>query len=488
MTVMTPKKPQLSTLLLVVGSAIVLISAVVEFLRAFTMDDSMPGMDTAMPAGGMPVATDPLHGMPLSEMPGMWLALAGLVLVVAGAVLRRRTAQAVHVQTRRGRITLAVIGTTALTIDISKTSTLGFVIPGMRMEYGLEAGTASLLAVFGLAGTATGAVLFGLLADHIGRRSSYLIATLGFTATSMCGMMPTFAGNVIMCALMGVSVGGLAPLLITMLTETVGGHRAGSVVALSVLATAVGYLVASGTALWLEPMFGWRVLWLIGAPTGLVLVLLTPLVPHHVRQTAAPMPQAAVALQRRVLSNRLQFAFAFLIGMLTFGLTTWVPSLARVSGTTANTANLLLTGTSLVMVPCSVALMLCYRKFGPVRIAVALATATGLLLFALASSGVVSAIAGVGVVALAAALFAVNTLSAVFLPIAADLADASGRGRTTGVVSLFNRLGGLCGPLLLAGLVSSTSDVLIAVAVLATLCGVTVFYIGRRQSAVQSAG
>ncbi|GAA4872706.1 MFS transporter [Saccharopolyspora cebuensis] len=460
--------------LVLAGAAIVLTCSAIGFVNAFTMGHAMPGGHHVRSA-----ASDPLHGMPLSQMPEMYVAGIGLLLVVLGAAMPRGTRPAPSAERGRRRSVVAVIGTLALTIDISKTSTLGFVIPGMREEYGLEAGTASLLAVFGLAGTATGAVLFGVFADRFGRRTSYLLATLGFTATSMCGTMPTFGGNLVMCLLMGVAVGGLAPLLITLLTDVMGGPSRGSVVvALSVVATAVGYLVAAGTALWLEPIFGWRVLWLIGAPTGLVLVLLTPWVPNW---TAQRVPAAPVAqVQVRAFSGGVQRAYALLIGLLTFGLTTWVPSLARLSGVPVATANLLLTVASLIMVPCAVLMMFGYRRFGPTRIAVGMALATAAVLLALTLSGAVSALSWVGALALVAALFSVNTMAAVFLPIAADLAAPSGRGRTTGTVSLFNRIGGLCGPLLLAGLISSTSDVLVAVALLALLCAIAAWHIGRR--------
>ncbi|MFF9645679.1 MFS transporter [Kitasatospora aureofaciens] len=471
-----------ATLLLSLGSLIVLVSSAVAFHHSFAMDPAMPMGHMAADGGRK------LHGMALSEMPEMFTALTGLLLVVAGAALRGRpeSAGADSGTGRRGRLLILLIGTAALTIDISKTSTLGFVIPGMRAEYGLDPRSASLLAVCGLTGTATGALLFGVLTDRIGRRSSYLIATLGFTATSMCGSMPTFEGNLVMCALMGVAVGGLAPLLITLLTETVGGKVRGSVVvALSVVATAVGYLVAAGSALWLEPVFGWRILWLIGAPTGAALALVTPFVPNR---TSAPAPVAAGApsgvqhLPRssRALTHGLQRAFATLIGLLTFGLTTWVPSLARIGGVPVHTANLMLTIAAIVMIPCALLLMLGYRRFGPTSMAAGLATVTAVLLLALTASGAVAEVGWICAGALVAALFSVNSMAAIFLPIAADLAEPERRGRTTGWVSLFNRLGGLMGPLLLASLVSSPSTVLVAVSALALLCGAAAWYISRR--------
>jgi putative MFS transporter len=294
-----------------------------------------------------------------------------------------------------------------------------------------------------------------------------------------------------MCFLMGIAVGGLAPLLITILADLFPGRARGPMVTgLSVVATAIGYLIASGSALWLEPAFGWRVLWLIGAPTGLVLAAATFLIPERASfAEAIPEPADDGADRRRWESRTtftagLQRVYAIAIGLLTFGLTTWVPTLSRAGGLSLTTANTLLTSVAVAMVPCAVLMMLLYRRIGPVRLAVRLAVCTATLLLALAASGLAGSQVWLTAAALTATLFAVNTMAAIFLPIAADLAETRKRGRTTGTVSFFNRLGGLTGPLLISLIVSSVTDVLVAVAVLALICGTIAWYTGRRHHRV----
>ena len=41
-----------------------------------------------------------------------------------------------------------------------------------------------------------------------------------------------------------------------------------------------GYFAASGFSALLQPVFGWRILWLLNLPTGLSLVLLGALIPE----------------------------------------------------------------------------------------------------------------------------------------------------------------------------------------------------------------
>lgn len=453
-----------------VGVVIAVASSIVGVVRAFEADGQV------------------LRGMPMADMPEMYLAGVGILVTVAGALVRgapRNVAAAVT--GTRNRWLVAVVATTALTIDVSKTSTLGFVIPGMSAEYGLGPTGASMLAVAGLSGTALGAVAFSRLADRIGRRASYLIAALGFTATSLCASMPTFLGNVVMCFLMGIAVGGLAPLLITILTDLFpGGARGSTVTGLSVVATAVGYLVASGSALWLEPSYGWRVLWLIGAPTGLLLALVAVVIPHRppadTRTTDDPPRRRA----RTTFTTRLQWLYAAMVGVLTFGLTSWVPTIARAGGLATTTANTLLTVVALAMVPCAVVVALTYRRLGPIPLAVLMAAGTATVLLVLTASGLADTLVWLSAAVLAATLFAVNTMAAIFLPIAADLADPARRGRATGTVSLFNRIGGLTGPLVLSLIVTSTTDILTAVAILALLCGAIAAYTGRRHRTVNA--
>ncbi|MFC5113722.1 hypothetical protein ACFPN7_07220 [Amycolatopsis halotolerans] len=117
-----------------------------------------------------------------------------------------------------------------------------------------------------------------------------------------------------------------------------------------------------------------------------------------------------------------------------------------------------------------------------------MAVCTAVLLLALAVSGWAVAAPWLSAAVLTVALLGVNTMAAVFLPVAADVADDGQRGRVAGSVSFFNRLGGLAGPLVLSLLVTSVPDVLTAVALLALLCGSVAAYTSRRQRMLRKAG
>src|SRR3546814_7869293 len=68
-----------------------------------------------------------------------------------------------------------------------------------------------------------------------------------FSGTAICGAMPTFEWNLVMCFLMGASAGGMLPIAFTLMAETVpAAHRGWLLVALGGVGTSAGYLLAAG--------------------------------------------------------------------------------------------------------------------------------------------------------------------------------------------------------------------------------------------------
>jgi len=91
------------------------------------------------------------------------------------------------------------------------------VTPGMRAEYGLSAAMVALLPLSGLTGTTVGSFIWGALADVFGRRASILLAAILFVGTSICGAMPSFYWNVVMCFMMGLAAGGMLDMPVPVL-------------------------------------------------------------------------------------------------------------------------------------------------------------------------------------------------------------------------------------------------------------------------------
>jgi MFS transporter, putative metabolite:H+ symporter len=195
---------------------------------------------------------------------------------------------------------MAVLGV-ALIIDIMKPASLGFVTPGMRMEYGVNGPTVSLLPLSALIGTGLGSFIWGALADLYGRRASILLSSVMFIGTSICGAMPSFWWNVTMCFLMGLAAGGMLPVAYALLAEIMPTkHRGWALVLIGGIGAVGGYFAASGLSALLQPTFGWRIMWFLNLPTGLILILLSPLLPESARflQHVGRLDEARAVLAR----------------------------------------------------------------------------------------------------------------------------------------------------------------------------------------------
>lgn len=178
----------------------------------------------------------------------------------------------------------------AVTIDIMKPTALAFVLPGMTVEYGLKGpanpgGTipVAYVALSAIVGTVLGSFLWGWLGDRIGRRASILYAGIAFIGTSICGAMPSFAWNLVMCFVMGLAVGGMLPICYALLAETIPARHRSWLMILIGADIAGAYILTSWLAVALVPTYSWRILWLIGLPTGLLLIVLNRWIPESPR-------------------------------------------------------------------------------------------------------------------------------------------------------------------------------------------------------------
>lgn len=154
----------------------------------------------------------------------------------------------------------------------------------MRAEYGVSGRVVAWLPFAALTGTVVGSFLWGALADVYGRRASILLSSVMFIGTSICGAMPDFWWNVGMCFLMGAAAGGMLPVAYALLAEIMPTrHRGWSLVLVGGIGAVGGFFAASSLSALLQPTFGWRIMWFLNLPTGLLLVVLSPLLPESAR-------------------------------------------------------------------------------------------------------------------------------------------------------------------------------------------------------------
>lgn len=442
-----------------------------------------------------------LVGMPLDPpmVAGMVLIGAGLLIATAALLPPRAFRRGVPVQVRihpldqvtlgRPHLALMAVLTLAIAVDSQKPFTFAFILPGVASEYGLASPARAapghlavgLLPLAGIVGTVLGSLIWGLVADRVGRRAAILVAALLFVATAICGAMPAFSLNLVMCFLMGLGVGGLLPISFALLTETIPARHRGQVVVLVAgVGTGLGFLLTSGLATWLIPGLGWRVMWLLGLPTGLLLVALNRWIPESPRFLAATgrTPEAVAQMRRfgvRVLAvdltqgadplrdapptaaadgrqrsaPRLAALTTALVlyglawGVVNFGFLTWLPTdLAGRLGVTAVSG--ILTNAALFSLPGALGVSWLYGRWSSrgTMVLVALLTAAALGGFALAGEGV-SRHPGLLTALLVCLLVSLWGVIAVLAPYSAEVYPTRRRGGGAGLAAAASKFGGV---------------------------------------------
>src|SRR4249919_1613351 len=379
----------------------------------------------------------------------------------------------------------------ALAVDVMKPATLGFVMPGMSAEYAIAKPTASLLALVALTGTTVGSVLWGRVADAFGRRAAILLGALMFMGTAICGAMPSFGWNLAMCFLMGASAGGLLPIAFTLMAETVpAAHRGWLLVALGGIGTSAGYLLAAGSASVLEPLFSWRVLWLLGLPTGAIILFLNRFIPESPRflsnagledqaravlrkfagaaastgvEADDPQHPGAVVIDeahpvitmRQLLRGRhARITWGLVMcglawGLVNFGFVLWLPvNLAGMGVEAAGVSALLARSAVLALPGIGVVIWLYHRwsSFKSLVLFIALTAITLLVFFTMVTAGVHSKAATIA--ATVTLLVSVSGVIAMMIPYAAEIYPVHLRGTGSGVIAASSKFGGILGALL----------------------------------------
>jgi MFS transporter, putative metabolite:H+ symporter len=423
---------------------------------------------------------------------GMTVIVLGLLLAVRAVMPDRahrrrlalvgRTAEFValdNARLSRPHYVLIAALTVGLVLDTMKPASLGFAMPGMIAEYGISRKYATLLPFLAILGTVIGSILWAYVADIVGRRSAIMLSGVVFVGTSICGFMPSFTWNLVMCFFMGASAGGMLPTVYSLMSESVPArHRSGILVVQSGLGAVLGYLVASGAATLLIPHFSWRALWLLGAPTGLLLLVLCRWIPESPRYLVAagreqearqvmrrygislaeasrkPAPSSARPVANRpelFRSYRMLLVTVILYGLgwgaVNWGFVTLLPSFLIPGHGTA--INRVLFEASLLAVPATIVAAVLYHRWGsrPTMVCCALATAASLVLFAVVRpdrSADMTALIGVLMAVMACAGGMIATLS----PYSTEVFPTALRATASGFAAAATKAGGLLAPVL----------------------------------------
>lgn len=437
-----------------------------------------------------------LVGMPMgtSMNIGMALVIIGLLITLYSLIppkpLKENQEYDLKVRAlddapiNKTHIGLLIVMAIAITLDVMKPTILSFVVPGMAREYGLKSPLfpnatipVALLPFCGITGTVIGSFIWGWLGDKIGRKSSILMAGITFIATSACGSMPEFWMNCIMCFVMGWGVGGMLPIMFTLMAESIPARHRGWMMVLIGGDIAGAYVITSALASWLVPHYTWRILWLIGFPTGFMLILLNRWIPESPRFliNSGRLKEAQNVMKRFgavAIKEKIQVAGAekekikdqfkqlfrppFLTltatvgilaiggGFVEFGFQLWIPSNLQHLGYSQADSFGLLRNAALIGFPLNfvVAWMYGFWSSKKTIILLTLLTAASMIGFILAGDSIIQHHVWLYIL-LIVPIWGISSVISVLSAYAAEIYPTRIRSRGSGVIAGFSKFGGV---------------------------------------------
>ncbi len=443
--------------------------------------------DMAYHMAGMPMDMPMMAGMVLIPV-GFLLAAYGLMPRLSqmrsnlyGNPIRFHIADDAALNREHWKLVAVLF--VALAVDVMKPATLGFVMPGVAKEYEITKQSAGMLALVALTGTTIGSIVWGRMADTFGRRATILLSALMFIGTAICGAMTSFEGNLVMCFLMGASAGGLLPITFTLMAEMIpAAHRGWLLVALGGVGTSAGYLLAAGSAALLEPLFSWRALWLLGLPTGALIIFLDRYIPEsprflsnaglgdqaravlakfsgvidndRIEHSGAPATAAkddSGGLWQLMRGSHAHITWGLVMcgiswGLVNFGFLLWLPTNLVSLGMDASAASGLLARSAILALPGILLVIWLYHSWSSIRTLVAFIVLTTLSLLAFFLLGMLGAQSpGAITIATALLLISASGVIATLIPYAAEIYPVHLRATGSGLIAASSKFGGILG-------------------------------------------
>ncbi|MEM5388149.1 MFS transporter [Paraburkholderia phymatum] len=159
-------------------------------------------------------------------------------------------------------------------IDGFDTAAVGFIAPALRAEWGLAPARLAPLFAAGLLGLMIGAMVFGPIADRIGRKPVLLLTTAFFAVASL---LSTTAADIHWLTfwrlVTGIGLGGAMPTATTLTAEYCPGRTRSLTITVMFCGFTLGGMLGGLASAGLVEDHGWKAVFMLGGLAPLVLLV-----------------------------------------------------------------------------------------------------------------------------------------------------------------------------------------------------------------------
>ena len=139
------------------------------------------------------------------------------------------------------------------------------VLAALMSDLGMTKGTAGLLGSLTLVASAVGGLVFGVVADRLGRRKALMASILIYSVfTAACGFATGVAMLAVFRIFLGLGMGGEWASGAALVSETWPAEHRGKALGIVQSSWAVGYAAAAAVAALVLPVWGWRGVFFVG--------------------------------------------------------------------------------------------------------------------------------------------------------------------------------------------------------------------------------
>ena len=168
-----------------------------------------------------------------------------------------------------------IAGFLGWTLDAFDFFVLTFVLSDVAQTFGRSRPDIALTITLALATRPIGAVIFGVMADRIGRKIPLMLNVLSFAFLSVAsGLAPDYRAFLILRLLFGVAMGGQWGVGASLALESVPARLRGVLSGLLQQGYAAGNLLAAVAFRTIYPAYGWRAMFIAGGLPALLSIFI----------------------------------------------------------------------------------------------------------------------------------------------------------------------------------------------------------------------